>query len=87
MAFASNNIVFWNGERINDLDTVRKNKEDNYPTTHLLHRVIVVKNKTKQIAVTGNSFRKLFSFRERRGGNCLGNSCCLFVCFCFCFVF
>lgn len=33
MAFASKNIGFGDGERRNDLDTVRKNKKDNYPTT------------------------------------------------------
>lgn len=33
MAFASEDIGYGNGERINDLDLLTKNKEDNYPTT------------------------------------------------------
>lgn len=33
MAFASKNIGYGDGERRNYLDTVRKNKKDNNPTT------------------------------------------------------
>ena len=53
MALASKVIGFVGGQRRDDLETVTKNKEDNYFTKKKCHR---------EIAIIGENFRKTFIF-------------------------